>query len=498
MSRPVFHTPRMQQAAAVSFSADAAATAACQTSASASSSSFGAAAASPYSAFGPPGSPPAGLPPQSFPAFYTSSQSLGGCSASLLPSPPPLLPKLSSSSSASSPPSILYAQHSAAPSCSPFAPSASSGYYLAPSSLYPPLRLSSSPDYLSALQSFPLHLTPPPAPLPGSMASALPSSQRFPAGFPSAPAPQPSYTYAAVDNAQQAVYGAALAPWDAGRERRRDCRPTSRCLHQAEALHFRGRARVECSCSSLLYGDCSSTSALFRTELCASQYVSGACAGGSCCPRAHSLEELRPVYYDSKYKTELCKRFHVLGPDGCRFGTRCKFLHDEVRVKAGEGEYWLCSEREQIVRVEVIPLHHFHRRQLLDQLTFCPPAGPVSPLSASPRPQHRRFAATASRAPSPAASPSAQPAAFSSFPPYSFQPALHASPALSTRSLPLQFNEQLAAAAAGQSGSSSMPLRTRRLGQGVGVIGGGAGAAANGSAEARLASPLLAARSLAV
>ena len=217
------------------------------------------------------------------------------------------------------------------------------------------------------------------------------------------------------------------------------------------------------------------------------------------------------MYYDSKYKTELCKRFHVLGPDGCRFGARCKFLHDELRVKAGDGEYWLCSEREQIVRVEVIPPHHFHRRQLLDQLTFCPPAGPVSPLSASPRPQHRKYATAAPHSLSPAAeavtgasSPSVLPAGFSSFAPYSFSPALHTSPALSTRSLPLHFNEQLAAAAEAQtcsssSSSSSMPLRTRRLAHsGAGVAGGADSSAANGRADDCLASPLLPARSLAV
>ena len=110
---------------------------------------------------------------------------------------------------------------------------------------------------------------------------------------------------------------------------------------------------------------------------CAASPVSGGCAF------AHSFEELRPRHYDPKYKTELCKRFHTPGAGGCRFGARCKFLHDELRVKAADGEYWLCSEAEAIVRVEVIPAHHRHRRALLDQLTQEPPSGPVSPLPKS-------------------------------------------------------------------------------------------------------------------
>ena len=129
--------------------------------------------------------------------------------------------------------------------------------------------------------------------------------------------------------------------------------------------------------------------AYVKTEVCRTHLTTGQCQFGVDCQFAHSFDELRSREYDSKYKTELCKRYHTLGASGCKFGVRCKFLHDEVRIKASDGEYWLCSESEGIIRVEVVPTHHYHRRQLLDQLTFFPPTGPVSPLSTSPIPPRR-------------------------------------------------------------------------------------------------------------
>ena len=122
----------------------------------------------------------------------------------------------------------------------------------------------------------------------------------------------------------------------------------------------------------------------FKTEICRTHLTTGHCQFNTDCQFAHSFDELRPRGYDSKYKTELCKRYHTLGINHCKFGSRCKFLHDEIRIKASDGEYWLCSELEGIIRVEVVPSHHYHRRQLLDQLTYYPPTGPVSPLSSSP------------------------------------------------------------------------------------------------------------------
>ena len=213
--------------------------------------------------------------------------------------------------------------------------------------------------------------------------------------------------------------------------------------------------------------------AYFKTEVCRAHLTTGHCQFGADCQYAHSFDELRPREYDSKYKTELCKRYHTLGAAGCKFGVRCKFLHDEVRVKASDGEYWLCSEAEAIVRVEVVPTHHYHRRQLLDQLTFYPPTGPVSPLSTSPIPP-RRPRRTLSPPPFAAQVPS-----LASLPAFL---AAAVSPAHSTRSVPLSGIDSGESTSTSSSGggsgsgvggtSYSMPARYRRVGEGEFVLDG--------------------------
>ena len=233
----------------------------------------------------------------------------------------------------------------------------------------------------------------------------------------------------------------------------------------------------------------------YKTELCLQQLQCGACSADGECRHAHSFEELRPVQYDSKFKTELCKRYHTAGKEGgerggrgggvgCRFGVRCKFIHDEVRVKAGDGEYWLCSEAEGIIRVEVVPLHHFHRRALLDQLTFFPPTGPVSPLSASPVTPREGCARAARRShshshsqhptwvhrmdllPHPALPLFPLPSiALNPFSPH----AGHPSPATSSRSLPVHLGEDVHGPAQQSTTArqvNSQPLLCRRLGEG--------------------------------
>ena len=220
--------------------------------------------------------------------------------------------------------------------------------------------------------------------------------------------------------------------------------------------------------------------AYFKTEVCRTHLTTGQCLFGADCQFAHSFDELRPREFDSKYKTELCKRYHTLGVSGCKFGVRCKFMHDEVRIKAGDGEYWLCSESEGIIRVEVVPTHHYHRRQLLDQLTFFPPTGPVSPLSTSPIPPRRPR-----RTLSPPAFTSEYASSMAAVPSLASLPSFLAaavSPAQSTRSVPVSWldsGESTSTDPSSGGGSShvsgvsySMPARYRRLGEGEFVLGG--------------------------
>lgn len=45
------------------------------------------------------------------------------------------------------------------------------------------------------------------------------------------------------------------------------------------------------------------------------------------CRFAHGQEELRCVERHNKYKTEICRTFHLTGT--CLYGVRCTFIHDE-------------------------------------------------------------------------------------------------------------------------------------------------------------------------
>ena len=50
------------------------------------------------------------------------------------------------------------------------------------------------------------------------------------------------------------------------------------------------------------------------------------------CRFAHGPEELRCVQRHMKYKTEICKTFHLTGT--CLYGVRCTFIHDEPATTA--------------------------------------------------------------------------------------------------------------------------------------------------------------------
>lgn len=48
------------------------------------------------------------------------------------------------------------------------------------------------------------------------------------------------------------------------------------------------------------------------------------------CRFAHGQEELRCVQRHARYKTEICRTFHLTGT--CLYGVRCTFIHDDQQV----------------------------------------------------------------------------------------------------------------------------------------------------------------------
>ena len=106
----------------------------------------------------------------------------------------------------------------------------------------------------------------------------------------------------------------------------------------------------------------------YKTEICRSHQYSGCCEYGSSCQFAHGLDELRTREVDVKFKTERCKNFHQFGPSTCWYGPRCKFIHDEFRVRVGPLEFWLVSPRENMVRVEKVDAGNAPRLSQLAQL----------------------------------------------------------------------------------------------------------------------------------
>jgi len=103
----------------------------------------------------------------------------------------------------------------------------------------------------------------------------------------------------------------------------------------------------------------------YKTEICRSHQMLGYCEYEDLCQFAHGVNELLPRQFGLKYKTEECKNYHTDGH--CRFGSRCKFIHDEKRMKVSNNEFWLVSEKENLVRVEVVD--NDLRKAELDALT---------------------------------------------------------------------------------------------------------------------------------
>jgi len=52
------------------------------------------------------------------------------------------------------------------------------------------------------------------------------------------------------------------------------------------------------------------------------------------CAFAHGAQEMQSRERPKKYKTEICFRYwESAGPPGCRFGTRCRFIHNLEEAK---------------------------------------------------------------------------------------------------------------------------------------------------------------------
>jgi hypothetical protein len=90
----------------------------------------------------------------------------------------------------------------------------------------------------------------------------------------------------------------------------------------------------------------------YKTEICRSHHDLGYCEYEDKCQFAHGVEQLRPRKFSPKYKTQLCKNYHKFG--NCRFGSRCQFIHDEQRIQVAENEFWLISQSEHLMRIEVV------------------------------------------------------------------------------------------------------------------------------------------------
>ncbi|KAG2235286.1 hypothetical protein INT48_007917, partial [Thamnidium elegans] len=56
----------------------------------------------------------------------------------------------------------------------------------------------------------------------------------------------------------------------------------------------------------------------------------GECRYSKKCRFAHGPEELRCLQRHVRYKTEICRTFHLTGT--CLYGVRCTFIHDEIHV----------------------------------------------------------------------------------------------------------------------------------------------------------------------
>lgn len=91
--------------------------------------------------------------------------------------------------------------------------------------------------------------------------------------------------------------------------------------------------------------------------------------------------------HDASHAAQSASRESLLpsagGPSmtGCKFASRCKFIHDEYRIQAGAREFWLVCPSEQSIKVEVVDERNKQRLAQLVQLVAEPPTGPVSPLT---------------------------------------------------------------------------------------------------------------------
>lgn len=86
-----------------------------------------------------------------------------------------------------------------------------------------------------------------------------------------------------------------------------------------------------------------------KTEMCRSYVLLGACPYLDACTFAHGLDELGSRDYPTiLFKRERCKNQNETGT--CHFGTRCRFIHDEIKFQLNKRLTILYSRGEEMLR----------------------------------------------------------------------------------------------------------------------------------------------------
>ena len=69
----------------------------------------------------------------------------------------------------------------------------------------------------------------------------------------------------------------------------------------------------------------------YKTELCRNWVTTGFCEFDQECAYAHGPHELNmKTNIHRNYKTKMCKKWHYQTPGQCKYGDKCKFIHNEV------------------------------------------------------------------------------------------------------------------------------------------------------------------------
>jgi len=87
-----------------------------------------------------------------------------------------------------------------------------------------------------------------------------------------------------------------------------------------------------------------------KTEYCSREIMQGrCCAWKDQCIFVHSVKEMMPKVLDiQRYKQVKCNRYDL---QGCKYGRRCLYLHDETKYNICRGITLLISDRARISRI---------------------------------------------------------------------------------------------------------------------------------------------------